>query len=82
MTIDVGDSLRRWWPALLPALAAAYHTVSPQITAWVSAHPSASVYVAFATVFVATLLKSPIPSQNGTASQSLQRAIARARNGK
>lgn len=85
MTITINtDTLRRWWPALLPALVAAYHQVSPVISTWVAAHPNASVWIAAVTVFVATLLKSPLPSMNGSAvkQDSLAAAIAKAKTGK
>jgi hypothetical protein len=52
--------LKKWWPAILPALLASYHSAYPQIQAWVSHHPSATVYIASFTVFGATLLKSPL----------------------
>lgn len=61
MTITINaDFWKRWWPALVPAIVATYHSVAPQIQTWVAAHPSAAIYISAATVFFATLLKSPL----------------------
>jgi len=54
------NTLKKWWPAILPAAVAAYHTALPQIQIWVSHHPSAAVYIASGTVFVTSLLRSPV----------------------
>jgi hypothetical protein len=81
MIINVGDSLRRWWPALIPAIVATYNSVAPQIQTWVSVHPKAAIYVSAATVFIATLFKSPLLPTNGASSSSLADAIAKAKKG-
>lgn len=85
MTITINtDTLRRWWPSLLPAFLAAWHKLSPSVSAWVSQHPDASVWYAAAAIFIATLIKSPLPSMNGLYGKpdSLATAIAKAKAGK
>lgn len=85
MTITINtDTLRRWWPTLLPAFLAAWHKLSPAVSAWVSQHPDASIWYGAAAIFVATLLKSPLPSMNGPTVKpdSLAAAIAKAKAGK
>lgn len=82
MTITLNfDLLKRWWPALVPASIAAYHQVSPQIKIWVTAHPSASVWIGAAGIFLATLLKSPIAQAAIASDQSLSAAIEKAKKG-
>lgn len=57
------NTLKKWWPTLIPAAVAGYHTLSPQIALWVHAHPSATVWISAGAVFVSTFLRSPLAQQ-------------------
>jgi hypothetical protein len=52
--------LKKWWPALLPAFLAAWHSAAPQIQNFVTTHPKAATWFGILSIFGATLLKSPL----------------------
>jgi hypothetical protein len=52
--------LKKWWPALFPALLAAWHSALPSIQNFVAAHPKAATWYGIGAIFVATLFKSPL----------------------
>lgn len=81
MTITINGNTIKWWPALIPAFLAAYHSLSPVLSNYVTAHPGVAIWVSAATIFLATLLKSPIASSPQAAGDTLAAAIAKARKG-
>jgi hypothetical protein len=51
---------KKWWPALIPALIAAWHTALPTVQHFTATHPKAAVWYGIIAMFVTTLLKSPL----------------------